>query len=56
MWLFPPQPTYKLLITWLHLFFGDGDFAAILRPFLTRHASPIYAETKCARYLGASDV
>jgi len=35
--------------------FRGVDFLAILRLFLTRTQVQFAAETKCARYLGASD-
>jgi hypothetical protein len=34
---------------------GGVDFVAILRLFLARTRVQFAAETKCARYLGASD-
>jgi hypothetical protein len=39
----------------LFLLFGGIDFVAILRLFLTRTRVRFAADTKWARYLGASD-
>ena len=53
MWLFPPQPTFKLLITWLFLLFWRRRFCRHFAP--SRARVQFAAETKWAQYLGASD-
>ena len=51
----PRQPTYNLLITRLFYSLDGADLVAVLRLFLTRTGAQLAAETKCARYFGASD-